>query len=246
MPPTTSLSASWLPWVTLGWALSTPLTSPRSPLFPCPQEVARHLVASRPADLSATPALPQPSSPSSISSPSSGAVAPAADEVAAAASAAALAADRPWLDPRSAVKLAWAFASCEVKDAAALDVVAEAAEARIASQLQVRPWVGQGTGWRRLKVLLDVLGCAWGRGRTVGSVPVACRCRVGPDASARPCLETKTPQRTAPAPRRAPPYRRRTTPPLARSRREPPTCTRPSAAGRCGPEGGTCQLALLA
>eukprot|EP00198_Chlamydomonas_reinhardtii_P006271 XP_001695607.1 predicted protein [Chlamydomonas reinhardtii] len=33
-------------------------------------------------------------------------------------------------------ELAWAFASCEVKDAAALDVVAEAAEARIASQLQ--------------------------------------------------------------------------------------------------------------
>ncbi|GLC37423.1 hypothetical protein PLESTB_001587600 [Pleodorina starrii] len=101
------------------------------------QAVARHLVTARPANLSA-PAPPAQLPAAAAAAP--GALAPAADVVAAAVAAgrAALAADQPWMDHRSALKLAWAFAALDVRDAQALDVIADASVARMSSQLQAQ------------------------------------------------------------------------------------------------------------
>ncbi|KAG2440021.1 hypothetical protein HXX76_004138 [Chlamydomonas incerta] len=154
---------------TAAWGLAAAAAGSGSPAVREPvrralQEVARHLVDTQPADLSAPSALPPPTAASATTP--AGAVAPAADEVAAAASAAALAADRPWLDPRSAVKLAWAFANADVKDAAALDVVAEAAAARIASQLQAHDPASGPLTPRATYMYLTIRGWqAWPRPR---------------------------------------------------------------------------------
>ncbi|GFR42112.1 hypothetical protein Agub_g2955 [Astrephomene gubernaculifera] len=160
MPLTHLATAAW----GLAAAASAPGSSSNKQLQDAVREtlatVARHLAASRPESFHA---LPPPAAAVSDSSSSVGAgssrsrslahqkgsssssgrasassapLQPAAEVVAAAAGRSALEADRPWLDHRSALKLAWAFATADVRDAQALDVIGDAAAARIASQLQ--------------------------------------------------------------------------------------------------------------
>ncbi|KXZ46870.1 hypothetical protein GPECTOR_40g604 [Gonium pectorale] len=111
------------------------------------QAIGSHLVATQPdnLELPAPPAQLQPPAASDAGSTEGGAAAAAAsggplqsaaDEVAAAAGRGRAEGALPWLDHRSAVKLAWAFATAEVRDPQVLDLLGDAAASRIATQLR--------------------------------------------------------------------------------------------------------------
>ncbi|KAG2495290.1 hypothetical protein HYH03_006563 [Edaphochlamys debaryana] len=160
------------------------------------QAVARHIVAARPESftLPAAPA-PSASLASSSTSASSAsskarpkgkrrlasseagsrsgsgsgsaaAVQPAADVMAAAAARAGLEAARPWMDHRAALQLAWAFASAGVAVPQALDAVADAAAARITSQMQEHDAASGPLAPRRTYLYRTIRGWqAWPRPR---------------------------------------------------------------------------------
>ncbi|GLI59552.1 hypothetical protein VaNZ11_001455 [Volvox africanus] len=147
-----SLTMSQL--ATTAWSLAAATSSApkpaQEPVRDALQAIARHLVATRPANLSApappraqiitgAAATPVTGGKDGAAAAASVRVSPAADVVAAAVAAgrAALDADQPWMDHRSALKLAWAFAALGVHDTQALDAIGDAAAARIGTQLQV-------------------------------------------------------------------------------------------------------------
>ncbi|GIL77135.1 hypothetical protein Vretimale_3194 [Volvox reticuliferus] len=138
---------------TTAWSLAAATRSAPKPAQESVRDtlkaIARHLVATRPANLSAPSspraqiatgmaATPLAGGKNGAAAAASVRLTPAADMVAAAVTAgrAALDVDQPWMDHRSALKLAWAFAALGVHDTQALDAIGDAAAARIDTQMQ--------------------------------------------------------------------------------------------------------------